>query len=166
MNLERADKLAAQAVNILQPYCDRIEIAGSIRRRRPVVNDIDLVVLAKDPDAVKQRCLVSCTPQTNGRENFACITKHGIRIDIFFAQYPKIDLFFKVPGTWGTILLFWTGSTEHNIYLVEHAKKLGLKWNPYAGVIDQDMNIIAAETEEEIFTALKLEFIEPERRER
>ena len=166
MNLTTADKYVAKLLEILTPYCDRIAVAGSIRRRRPVVGDIDLVVLTRDPAAVKARCKQSCTTKTDGQQNYICETNNGIQIDIFFAQYAQEDFFTKVPGTWGTILLCRTGSTAHNIYLVEHAKKLGLKWDPYAGVVDPDFNIIASETEEEIFSALKLEFIPPEKRER
>ena len=166
INLATADKYAAKLLELLGPYCDRIAVAGSIRRRRPVVGDIDLVVLTRDPAAVKARCKQSCTTKTDGQQNYICETMNGIQIDIFFAQYAQTELFTKVPGTWGSILLCRTGSVAHNIYLVEHAKTLGLKWDPYAGVVDQDYNIIASETEEDIFAALKLDFIKPEERER
>lgn len=166
LNLSTADKYVEKLLEILVPYCDKIAVAGSIRRRRPFVGDIDLVVLARDHNAVKARCKQSCTTKTDGFENYICETKNGIQIDIFFARYPQSELFTKVPGTWGSVLLCRTGSVNHNIYLVEHAKSLGLKWDPYAGVIDQDYNILASETEQEIFAALKLEFIPPEKRER
>jgi DNA polymerase (family 10) len=166
LKLESADKHATKLMETLGPYCDKIAVAGSIRRRRPIVGDIDLVVLTRDPAALKARCKQTCVTKTDGRENFICETSNGIQIDIFFAQHAQTELFNKVPGTWGSILLCRTGSIAHNIYLVEHAKTLGLTWNPYAGVLDADYNILASETEEEIFATLKLEFIPPEERER
>ena len=45
MNLEEATKLANEAVELLKPYCDKIMIVGSIRRKRPTVNDIDLLCI-------------------------------------------------------------------------------------------------------------------------
>ncbi len=166
LTLETADKFAAKLLEILGPYCDKIAVAGSVRRRVSVVGDIDLVVLTRDQAAVKARCKQTCTVKTDGNENFICMTKNGIQIDLFFAQYATGELFTHVPGTWGTVLLCRTGSKDHNIYLCQHAKTLGLAWVPNVGVRDADYNILAAETEEEIFKALKLSFIPPEKRER
>lgn len=166
MNLSTADKHVEKLLEILGPYCDKIAVAGSVRRRRPVVNDIDLVILTRDPAAVKARCKVSCSPRADGNEIFTCVTTNGIQIDIFFAKHASGELFQHVPGTWGTVLLCRTGSKEHNIYLCEHAKKKNLAWVPNAGVRDADYNILASETEEAIFKALKLDFIPPEQRER
>lgn len=132
--LSSADKYAKRLMDILGPFCDKIAVAGSIRRRRPVVGDIDLVILAKDPEIVKARCRQTCSVVTNGVQNFICMTSTGVQIDIFFARYPQNELFVKLPGTFGSLLLCRTGAVAHNIYLVEHAKTLGLKWDPYAGV--------------------------------
>lgn len=166
LRLETADKYAAKLMETLTPYCDRIAVAGSIRRRRPIVGDIDLVVLTRDKRAFKDRCMQSCIVLQDGDENFICETRNDIQIDVFFARQAQTELFTHVPGTWGSVLLCRTGSTEHNIYLIEHAKRLGLAWVPNAGVRDSEYNILAAETEEEIFAALKLDFIPPEKRER
>jgi DNA polymerase/3'-5' exonuclease PolX len=45
MELKRAQEIASQVITKLAPYCERIEVAGSIRRRRPFVHDIDVVVI-------------------------------------------------------------------------------------------------------------------------
>ena len=76
------------------------------------------------------------------------------------------DLLNTAPDNFGTLLLCRTGSKEHNIFLVEHAKRLNLRWNPYRGVIDGAGNVLASETEEDIFKALDLPWIQPEDRER
>ncbi len=164
MQLATGQRFAEKIASELSPFCDKIEIAGSIRRRCPVVNDIDLVILAKDKAAIKARCRRSCQVKTDGDLNFIAITSTGIQIDIFFATPATADMFSPLPSNWGSLFLCRTGSRAHNIYLVEHAKTIGLTWSPYAGVYDSDMKLLASETEESIFEALQLPFKTPEER--
>jgi DNA polymerase (family 10) len=172
MNLARAALIATKICTGIQPMCERVEIAGSIRRARPEVNDIDLVILAHQTQlaAIHARFRKSCTPVTTGLLN--CIYRLRlpdqveVQIDLFFARPPLKELLQTVPGNFGSLLLCRTGSKEHNIHLVEHAKRRGLQWKPYEGVFDGDGYCLASETEESIFDALNLPFIPPERRER
>ena len=161
-----AEKIAGQ----LAPMCERIEIAGSIRRGREWCNDIDLVILPKPGQraAIKARCAANSRVVTDGEQNYILELRDATRtqLDIFFARPPFKDLLQTIPGNFGSLLVCRTGSREHNIYLVEHAKRLGLVWKPYAGVFDGDGCCLASEEEVEIFAALELEFIEPARRER
>ena len=164
MQLATGQRFAEKIASELSPFCDKIEIAGSIRRRCPVVNDIDLVILAKDKAAIKARCRRSCRVQTDGEQTFICCTENGIQIDIWFATPPTADMFEPLPSNWGSLLLCRTGSKGHNIYLVEHAKKQGLTWSPYAGVYDAALKLVASESEQAIFAALQLPFKAPEER--
>ena len=166
MDLAQGKKYAKGIIAAIRPYCERVEIAGSILRERPNVNDIDLVVIPKDHAALVQRCKQRCRVRANGDQNLLLEMNNGVHVDIFIAQPKSRDLFIEQPSNWGSILLCRTGSREHNIYMVERAKSLGLKWNPYVGVYDKDLNIIASETEEDIFKALQLDFIPPQDRER
>lgn len=172
MNYSRALKIAKQIEAALLPFCERIAIAGSIRRSRPQVNDIDLVILAKagQRQAFMDRCLVRGVAVTNGEQNaifrLRLSDRTEIQLDLFFARPPRRDLLAYEPGNFGSLLLCRTGSKEHNIFLVEHAKQMGLVWHPYRGVFDAAGKCLAAESEEEIFQALDLEFINPARRER
>lgn len=172
MKLQRALAIGLKISEILAPLCERIEIAGSIRRVRPEVGDLDLVILPKPGQlaAIKARCQEKCAPIRDGEQN--CIYRlelsdgTPLQVDIFFARPAISDLLQTVPGNFGTLLLCRTGSKEHNIYLVEHAKRLGLRWNPYRGVINEQQQVIASETEADVFQALQLPFIKPEERER
>jgi DNA polymerase (family 10) len=168
MNLSDADSNASRIVEILRPFCTRIEIAGSIRRRRPIVNDIDLVILP-DPgklEEIRARCLQS-KPfiLENGDQNLLFRLKNGIQIDIFFAYPSGGDLFQAVPGNFGSLLLCRTGSKAFNIYFATLARDKGLHWNPYRGIVE-NQEVIASETEESLFEAVSLPFISPEARER
>lgn len=172
MNLSRALVIAGKIQEQLAPLCERIEIAGSIRRARPEVNDIDLVILprAGQLTAIKARCEQKCQGVRDGEQN--CIyrlplpDRTEIQLDLFFARPATSDLLNTAPGNFGTLLLCRTGSKEHNIYLVEHAKRRGRRWNPYRGVMDGAGQVLASETELDIFTALDLPWIKPEARER
>jgi DNA polymerase (family 10) len=149
--------------------CSRIEIAGSIRRRRPHVADIDLVIEPKDVASgllVRERLQA---PAANviaaGRETIIVTLKNGVQVDAWFAHGPAGDLFGAAQRpNFGALLLTRTGSREFNIWLVSWAKRRGLQWKPHAGVFHYG-RCIAAETEETIFDALGMPAIPPEKRE-
>lgn len=175
MILDQADTLAQIIVGALQPMCERIEVAGSIRRGAPHCGDIDLVVLPKPGqlEAIKRRARARTRVVTDGPQTLIVAlplpigfehTEREIQIDIWFAQPPGRDLLDEYPGNWGTLLACRTGSKEHNIRLCERAKALGLHWDPHHG-ITKDGRIIAAESEADVFRALGLEVIPPGMRE-
>lgn len=164
MKLAAAQLLAEKIVAELSPYCEQIEIAGSIRRRRPEVNDIDLVVLPRDLVGLKGRCLQRATCLVHGAQNFSVALANGVKVDLWLAQPDSHDLFDQFPGNWGTLLLCRTGSKEHNIHIAKTALAQGLAWDPYRG-LKCGSRIVACRTEEDIFTALKMPFIKPEDRE-
>jgi DNA polymerase (family X) len=169
--LSRALRLADGLKERMWSYCTIIEVAGSIRRLRPFVNDVDFVILPKSlvhQLELQERCSKTWGVVRSGEQN--CIyevplTDGLLQVDIFFARLPSQDLFSITPTNFGSLLVCRTGSREHNIYLVEHAKRQGLKWDPYAGVFDGE-RLIASATEVEVFRALGLEMVMPERRER
>ena len=168
MNAYDAYKIADRIKAELAPMCERIEIAGSLRRGREHVNDIDFVILPKPGQvaAIKARCEKRCQVVVGGEQNYIVRLPTGLQVDIFFARHATQDMFQRVPSNFGTLLLCRTGSKEHNIYLVEHAKTRGFTWHPYAGVKDAEGFVIASETEKEIFDMLALPFIAPANRER
>jgi len=172
MKLQEAKQLAGRIVDALRPMCERIEIAGSIRRGKPEVGDIDLVILPLRGmrQAIADRCRLRATPVIEGEQN--CIYRlrlpdgREIQLDIFFARPALRDLFQTKPSNWGTLLLCRTGSKEHNIWIAERARSLGFMWKPYEGLFDEEGYCIAAAEEVEIFSALNLGWIPPELRER
>jgi DNA polymerase (family 10) len=166
MPLASATEKALAVVEHLRPFCAQIEIAGSIRRRRPQPGDLDFVIqpLPGKRRYIRDLCL-SWKPQvlTDGQVNLLLVVK-GVQLDIFFADEPGADLFAE-PGNFGTLLVCRTGSMQFNVWLADRAKKRGLHWNPQRGVV-QKGKIIASHTEESVFKALGLDWIKPEARER
>ena len=162
--LATAQKIAEKIASELTPFCRRIEIAGSIRRRRPAVGDIDLVVELKDHDGFQARLQQNTTPISTGDQNIIVQLKNGCQLDVFTAKPGIHDLLGYTPGTWGSILLSRTGSRAHNIRLASLAAERGLHWNPYHGIFS-GKTVVASESEEDIFRALGIGFVPPEKRE-
>jgi DNA polymerase (family 10) len=165
--LTKARALAERIVDEIKPFCDLVEIAGSIRRQRPFCGDIDLVILPNDSFKLKQRIFQDSRTQRviDGDQNLIARLGNGVQLDIFLAHPGKTELFESTPSNFGSLLLARTGSREHNIWMIEKAKRAGMSWNPYHGVY-MHRCCVAAATEVDIFRALGLDFIEPQDRER
>jgi DNA polymerase (family 10) len=175
MNLTQAQHLAQRIVEELQPYCSRIEVAGSIRRAMEWVNDIDLVLIPDNITALRDRLLRRCTLIQDGPQNIsvrlpAAKSIGEVQLDLFLAHPGKADLLEPTPTNWGTILLCRTGSKEHNIKLAQRASHLGLMWKTYEGIFTQPSTLnpqprlLASATEEAIFKALQMDYLEPKDR--
>jgi DNA polymerase (family 10) len=163
--LAMARSLAERIVAELGPYCEQIEIAGSIRRGRGHVGDIDLVALPRDRAAFKERLGRHCQLEIKGEQNIIARLKNGLQLDVFLARGEERTLLDVTPGNWGTLLLCRTGSRAFNVWLAEQAKAKGYHWNPYRG-LEQRGLVVASETEEQLFQRLGLAWIRPEERER
>ena len=168
--LAQAQRIAARVVEQLLPYCTRIEIAGSIRRQRPEVKDIDLVMHVRDMPGLISRINAKCRIAKQGEQYLEAFMPDGTQLDIWFAHQPAAvqeDFFGCRPGrpdNFGCLLLSRTGSAWHNIALCQRAVRLGMHWNPHQGVYLNGA-CIASATEEDIYRALGLEFIPPTLRE-
>ncbi|MBM3855338.1 MAG: hypothetical protein FJ399_19655 [Verrucomicrobia bacterium] len=170
MPLARARALAEKIAAELTPFCDRLEIAGSIRRQRPTVGDIDLVMVPKAPhgySGILMRCARHATPVKRGEQYvvFGLDGGHGFQLDLWFAHAGNTDLLDPDPPNFGVLLLSRTGSAAHNIWIAQQACALGLHFNPHRGVLRHG-EVLASAEETEIFSALGLDFIPPEKRER
>lgn len=175
--IARAEKIR----DALAQYCTRIAIAGSIRRARETVNDIDLVAEPKDGianadgqtynQAMRLRCRENAHVIREGAAILHLRAKDGCQIDIYFATPARKDLLSATPGNWGSILLCRTGSKEHNVKVCQAAQKLGLKWKTMVGLCevnpltDEVHKVLASETEEDILKHLGLGWIPPVSRE-
>lgn len=154
MELEKAKVIANSVVKALEPYCEKIVVAGSIRRQKPIVNDIDLVVVAHDRwnmDTVMRR--------------MGSIKMAGSKIARVEMDSIRLDIYFATPETFATLLLIRTGSAENNIRLASLAKRKG--WHLAAsgdGLFNEKGERIAGDSEESIYEALGLLWQPPEGR--
>ena len=157
MKLERAQKIATEVIKQLSPYCQRIEVAGSIRRRKAIVHDIDLVLVPSDAWNLEGEVLALARPFQP--------KLNGEKLKRFNCKGAQVDLYYATPQTWATLLLIRTGSKENNIRLATLAKKKG--WHLAAsgdGLFNETGERIAGDSEESIYQALGLPWQEPSER--
>ena len=154
MELARAQKIAEAVVKRLSPYCKKIEVAGSIRRRKPLVRDVDIVLIPSDTWNLAHEVMGLGSSRAAG-EKLKRIINNGVQVDLYYAS----------EETWATLLLIRTGSAGNNIRLATLAKKRG--WHLAAngeGLFNEKGERIAGDTERSIYDALGLPWQRPEER--
>jgi DNA polymerase (family X) len=160
IHLDVALDLAEQLLDELAalPSVQRAAYAGSLRRMRETVGDIDLLVTSDRADEVMRAFCAS--------SRVARVVAHGpTKASVLTMKGVQVDLRVVEPAVWGAALLYFTGSKPHNIQLRTLALRAGLKLSEY-GLFDADSGEqIAAATEEEVYDRLRLPWIPPPLRE-
>jgi DNA polymerase (family X) len=138
------------------PEVEIVEIAGSIRRRKETVGDIDVLTVTSDPQKVMDYFV--------NMDLVGGVISHGpSKSTIRLKDGMEVDLRVFKKGEYGSALVYFTGSWELNVELRKIAISRGLKLNEY-GVFRKEEQL-AGRTEEDVFQALGLSYIEPELRE-
>jgi len=153
-----AEEEAQALIAYLKPSVGKgeITVAGSYRRRRETVGDLDIVATARKTNVVGDRLIAY--------ENVAEVLAHGAtRTTIVLRSGIQVDLRVVPAHSYGAALLYFTGSKSHNIALRGLANERGWKLNEY-GLFDGNRRIAGA-TEVEIYKKLGLAFVPPELRE-
>ncbi len=162
MNLGLAAEIAAQFISSLSglPEVKRVEAAGSLRRFRETVRDIDILIDSSDPKTVMDKFVR--LPYVKS------INNHGeTKSSVLTGENVQVDLRVVEPKSFGAALLYFTGSKDFNVRLRQIAMKKHLKVNEYGifKVKGKKEERIAGKTEEECFAALGLPYVPPELRE-
>ena len=161
LRIDQAEHLVHRLNNHLSS-CDAIqkmEFAGSYRRGKETIGDIDILVVSDDHAAVMDRfqefpALSSVIVRGD--------TKMSIRVDNQF----QVDLRVVPQESFGAALQYFTGSKEHNVAVRSRARKLGMTVNEYGvAKIDSPDQLLCGSTEEELYEILGLKWIAPELRE-
>ena len=150
LDLLAATRLASSIELAVCDYCEKIEVAGSIRRGRPVVHDIDFVVLTKS-DADWQRigeALKRLKATSNCAGNQLIKAYIPCQNGLF-----QVDFYRAKPSTFGIHLLIRTGSAQHNCWLAGYAISKGMRLKYSEGLIKEGKSI-AGEDEQGVFSAL------------
>ncbi len=165
--LAAARQTAEYIANTLAPFCDRIEIAGSIRRGRPQVGDIELVALPRRPVdlfGVPQLDTDTALDQFLAEKQVPLI-KNGRKYKQFKYGRYTVDLFLpESPAHWGSIYTIRTGSHEFNMWIMNtRARQVGVRF--VGGLLyTWGRELIPTPEEEDVFAALQMGFVPPERR--
>jgi DNA polymerase (family 10) len=135
---------------------EKVEVAGSFRRRRETIGDLDLLAVSRDPARVMEQ--MRSFPGVrdvlgSGETKTTVVLRAGIQVDL--RVVPR--------KSYGAALVYFTGSKAHNVHLRRIAQTRGLLLNEYG--LFRGEEIIAGATEETIYRALDLKWMEPELRE-
>ena len=156
--LGRTLPIAMQICKYLEASAERVAYAGSLRRMKEIVHDVDILAASANPEKTMKAFLgmpmIESVLAQGG-------TKASVRLQDGDLQ---VDLRVIEPKSWGAAMHYFTGSKAHNIRMRERAIKQGLKLNEY-GLFDAEDKFVAGTEEEEVFQKLGLPFIPPVLRE-
>ncbi len=139
---------------------EKAELAGSLRRRKETIGDIDLLISAKKENWQKiHRHFISYSNikevLLSGETKSSAILQEGRQVDLRTVE----------PHQWGAALQYFTGSKEHNVRIRDIAKAMGLKLSEYGVFKAGTEEYIGGSTEEEVYNLLGMDWIPPELRE-
>jgi len=139
------------------PAVKKAVVAGSFRRRKETVGDLDMVVVTTSPSAAVKHFVAydKCKEViAEGESRTTVVLQNGLQVDLKTAR----------PSNYGPTLNYFTGSRAHTLALRKMAKERGWKINEY-GIFDENGVDICGRTEKSFYKALGLDYIEPELRE-
>lgn len=140
------------------PEIEEIAYAGSLRRVRETIGDVDVLVASTHAAPIMDRfCAMGLSREVlaHGDTKSSVMTTEGL----------QVDLRVVAPEVWGAALVYFTGSKAHNIKIRERAVKRGLKLSEYGLFRVEDDELVVSRTEEEVYAALDLPWIPPTLRE-
>jgi DNA polymerase (family 10) len=143
---------------------EKVTPAGSLRRGRETVGDLDLLVTGKACETEESRQQVMehilLFPGLTD-----VIARGDNKISFHLRNHMQVDVRLLAAESFGAALVYFTGSKSHNILLRQRALKMGFTLNEYGLVRLDDEKRVASKTEEDIYATLKVDYIPPELRE-
>jgi DNA polymerase (family 10) len=164
--LDTAEQLAAKLVaHLLEaPGVEKVTPAGSLRRGRETVGDLDVLVTGKGCCADESREQIA-QHLLRFPGLMEIIAKGENKVSFRQRNGMQVDVRLLPPESFGAALQYFTGSKAHNVALRQRALKMGYTLSEYSLANLEDEKPVAGRSEEEIYAKLKLDFIPPELRE-
>ena len=175
--IDLAEATGQVLINQLAPFCRRIELAGSIRRRRPDVGDIEVLAIPEDgqkdlfgkplsgESLLDQRCRALVD---DGHLDYR-LTKLGRRtfgpqnkLMVHRSSGIPVDIFSTTEENWGMAMVVRTGPADFCKAIMSRFLELGMAGHAYGGVTGRDRETLGCPTEERVFELLGWEWQEPE----
>ena len=164
--LDAADTICEKLTEHLKdlPGVERITPAGSLRRGRETVGDLDILITGK--------CCTAAAPRQAAIDrivNFPgvldVISRGDNKVSVKLRSGMQVDVRLLPPDTFGAAMQYFTGSKSHNVSLRQRALKMGFTLSEYGLATLGDEKVVASKTEEQIYAKLGLDYIPPELRE-
>jgi DNA polymerase/3'-5' exonuclease PolX len=172
-----AIEVARELVRLLGPVAERLVIAGSLRRRKPEVGDVEVLYIPRttpEPDGLfdtvqanlADRAIQSLldagvlAKRLNSLDSEMWGPKNKLAVHL--ATGIPVDLFAATPANWFNYLVCRTGSADNNTRIATAAKSKGWTWKPYAhGFLDQHANWQRVTSEQDVFALAGLPYLDP-----
>ena len=159
---DAGEKLAAYLRGI--PGVEKVTPAGSLRRGRETIGDLDMLITGKACASAKPReAIASQIVAYPGLQEV--IAQGENKVSFRLQNGMQVDVRLLPPDSFGAAMMYFTGSKSHNIALRQRALKMGYTLNEYELARLKDERRVAGKTEEEIYGKLGLDYIQPEMRE-
>ncbi len=170
MELQKAKAIAEELKSLLEPGCQRIEIAGSIRRQKPEVGDIELLVIPKY-DGMLER--VDCLNEAivdlmrqevlGSRRNKLGSLVYGPKNKLML-HLPSgigVDIFSTTDECWAVSLVVRTGGAETNKRIATAALRKNWHWHAYGRGFSTPNGEVICHSEREVFEAVGMPYLQP-----
>ncbi len=175
---ESARAVGEDLVRLLAPHCERIAVAGSIRRKRPQVKDIELLCASKVTSTAdlfgravtnwyflnkKLDALVADGSVLKKRANKSGRYSYGEhnKLLVHVPSGIPVDVFSSSTKNWGMSLVVRTGPKEFNVRMMSRFRELGMRGHAYGGVTDRNGNDVECPDEATVFGLLGWPWIPP-----
>ena len=167
MEMEKAKAIAEKIKAVLESSCERIVIAGSIRRQKPEVKDIELLVIPKyiagvDMLDAKIQTLIELEV-LDYRLNKLGSKVYGAKNKLMLDRVTGIgvDVFSTTEECWPVALVVRTGSERTNREIATRALERGMRFKAYGDGFDTPYGHLPCQSEQEVFKAVGLRYLEP-----
>jgi DNA polymerase (family X) len=164
--LDAAEREANKIIEHLRDYpgVEKITPAGSLRRGRDTVGDLDILVTGKAccDDATREKLIEHVIKLPGLME---IIARGENKVSFRLRSGMQVDVRLLPPDSFGAAMQYFTGSKAHNVALRQRALKMGYTLSEYSLAALDTERPVAGKTEEEIYARLKLDYIPPELRE-
>ncbi len=164
--LDAAETQAEKIIEHLRDYpgVEKVTPAGSLRRGRETVGDLDILVTGKAccDDQAREKLIDHIVKLPGLME---IIARGENKVSFRMRGGMQVDVRFLSPDSFGAAMQYFTGSKAHNVALRQRALKMGYTLSEYSLAKLENEKVVAGKTEEEIYAKLKLDYIPPELRE-
>ncbi|MFH1031627.1 MAG: hypothetical protein V1767_03560 [Chloroflexota bacterium] len=172
MKLELARQIAEAVKAALEPACERIEIAGSIRREKPEVGDAEILCIPRYDGGIvdlldNQIQELVAQHILDYRRNKLGSKTYGAKIKLMthIATGFGIDIFSTTPECWAVSFVVRTGGSKTNVEIATAALRKGLHFNSYGrGFTAENGTEVVCHTEREVFETVGLKYLPPTER--